>query len=77
MEPIELTRTQLLEFDGKEGRRAYVAVGGIIYDVTDFPPWSGGIHNGLLAGADLTMYYQICHKPDSLEKLTPIGRLVD
>lgn len=38
MEPIELTRTQLLEFDGKEGRRAYVAVGGIIYDVTDFPP---------------------------------------
>ncbi|HWQ78508.1 MAG TPA: cytochrome b5 domain-containing protein [Anaerovoracaceae bacterium] len=76
-ELLEFTRAMLSQFDGQEGRPAYVAVNGMVYDVTDFPPWSGGIHNGILAGADQTMYFNICHKPEQLGKMRIIGRLVD
>jgi predicted heme/steroid binding protein len=44
----------LATFDGKDGRPAYVAVDGVVYDVTDLDAWSGGSHNGNEAGQDLT-----------------------
>lgn len=53
-EPLKLTITELAEFDGKDGNKAYIAVDGIIYDVTDNPNWGNGLHNGFEAGKDLT-----------------------
>lgn len=50
-----LTRESLANFDGKDGRRAYVAHAGKIYDVTDSVLWGSGEHQGEhLAGVDLT-----------------------
>lgn len=49
-----LTLEELAQYDGKDGNPAYVAVDGIIYDVTDSARWDEGEHNGFEAGNDLT-----------------------
>lgn len=49
------TAESLAEFDGMDGSRAYIAIEGIVYDVTDNPLWSEGLHQGRFqAGQDLT-----------------------
>ena len=53
-EMIYLTLEQLAQFDGREGRKAYISVDGKIYDVTNSPRWPNGNHNGYQAGQDLT-----------------------
>ena len=35
---LELTLDQLKQYDGKNGNPAYVAVDGVIYDMTNVPP---------------------------------------
>ncbi|MDO4712037.1 MAG: cytochrome b5 domain-containing protein [Peptostreptococcaceae bacterium] len=54
MEQKEFTLEELAEFNGKDGKPAYIAVDGIVYDVTDLPAWKEGGHNGFEAGQDLT-----------------------
>lgn len=50
-----MTLTELAKYDGQEGRRAYIAVRGTIYDVTDSPRWENGLHPpNHQAGQDLT-----------------------
>jgi len=48
------TLEELAEYDGLEGREAYVAVDGVVYDVTGSDMWDEGGHNGFQAGQDLT-----------------------
>lgn len=51
----EFTLDDLKQFDGREGRPAYVAYDGAVYDVTDSPMWPDGDHEGMHeAGLDLT-----------------------
>jgi predicted heme/steroid binding protein len=50
-----MTLTELANHDGQDGRRAYIAVNGTIYDVTDSPRWENGLHPpDHQAGQDLT-----------------------
>lgn len=50
-----MTREELATFDGRDGRRAYVAINGTVYDFTDSELWQNGNHQELhQAGADLT-----------------------
>ena len=50
-----MTKEELARFDGREGRKAYVAVNGKVFDVTASPYWQAGNHqNAHQAGADLT-----------------------
>jgi len=50
-----MTSEELKQYDGRDGRKAYVAVSGKIYDVSDSPLWSNGDHQGEhQAGCDLT-----------------------
>ncbi len=50
-----MTKRELALFDGREGRRAFVAVNGKIYDFTDSPYWKDGDHEKRhRAGCDLT-----------------------
>jgi len=44
----------LASHDGKEGRRALVAVRGKVYDVTDLKLWKNGSHMNHTAGSELT-----------------------
>lgn len=51
----EFTLQELAAFDGKEGRSAYVAYKGVVYDVTESGMWGDGDHEGMhSAGMDLT-----------------------
>ena len=50
-----MTREELGQFDGREGRRALIAVNGKVYDVTASARWPAGLHEGEhAAGRDLT-----------------------
>lgn len=71
------TLEELAEFDGKDGARAYVAVQGVIYDVTDLPRWEGGTHNGYDAGQDLTdiILNKSPHGLSTLERAIKVGVL--
>lgn len=76
---LELTANDLEKYNGKDGNPAYVAVDGVIYDVTNIPEWANGEHkNGLTAGKDLTdeIKKQSPHGLSVLEKLTIVGKLI-
>lgn len=78
-EELTLTLEELSAFDGKNGNKAYVAVDGVIYDVTDAEGWEEGNHNGYQAGQDLTkeLMEDSPHGADVLENLEAIGTLVE
>lgn len=76
---LELTLEQLKQFDGKNGNPAYVAVDGIIYDLTNVPAWKNGAHHGYSAGNDLTdiIKNKSPHGLKNLDGKTVVGKLVD
>lgn len=76
MEPVMLTLEELKEFNGKNGKPAYIAVDGVIYDVTESPLWKGGMHNGFEAGQDLTEALKGApHGAEKLENVVEIGKV--
>ncbi len=55
MEKRYFTLEEIRQYDGKEGRPAYIAYKGKVYDVTKSFLWPGGRHMALhQAGEDLT-----------------------
>lgn len=48
------TKETLSNYNGKNGRPAYIAVNGIVYDVTNNSSWINGEHNGTNAGQDIS-----------------------
>lgn len=76
--PKIFTRDELLKYDGTNGNPAYVAINGIVYDVTNNPVWAAATHFGLKAGGDYTSEFASCHtNQDILSGLEPVGRLQD
>ncbi|MBZ0165318.1 MAG: hypothetical protein K8I00_00825 [Candidatus Omnitrophica bacterium] len=78
---INLTKDQLSEFDGKNGRPAYVAVNGVIYDVTQSKLWRGGEHDPshgqAYAGQDLTATLELSPHGDKYVVQFPVvGKLI-
>ena len=72
------TLEELAEFDGKEGRKAYVAVNGLVYDVSEVSAWSGGSHfSNITAGKDLTEIIEndSPHGLRVLDNLPIVGKL--
>ena len=75
---LTLTLEELAAYNGKEGMPAYIAVDGMIYDVTNSAFWKEGMHNGFAAGLDLTAQIkeQSPHSVGVLEKVPVVGELV-
>jgi len=72
----KFTATELATFDGSNGRPAYTAVNGIIFDVSNSPSWGGGTHFGVYAGKDVSSAFKGCHNTDIvLSKLPKVGIL--
>lgn len=71
------TKQELAAYNGKNGSLAYVAVNGIVYDVTNSAAWSAATHFGLSAGNDLTAQFSSCHAGQPiLQKLPQVGRMI-
>ena len=75
---LELTLEQLKQYDGKNGNPAYVAVDGVIYDLTNVSAWKNGDHHGYTAGNDLTdiIKNKSPHGLKNLEGKPVVGKLV-
>lgn len=73
----QFTIEELAQYDGSAGKPAYIAVGGIVYDVSAQKAWGGATHFGLYAGKDLTAQFLSCHDNDALLNMLPkVGVLV-
>lgn len=61
-------------YNGEDGKPAYVVVDNTVYDVSNLDSWGGGTHYGLYAGEDLTEYFNSCHngKVEMLKRVAPI-----
>jgi predicted heme/steroid binding protein len=70
------TLRELSAFDGRKGR-TYVAVGGVVFDVSGSPEWRGGLHRNLhWAGQDLTSYLPDApHGMETIERYPVVGVL--
>jgi predicted heme/steroid binding protein len=73
----DLTLAELKKYNGQSGNPAYVAVDGIIYDVTNAKGWKNGQHkDGITAGLDLSKDINAApHGKDVLTGLTVIGKI--
>ena len=74
----DFTIAELAQWDGTEGRPAYIAFNGKIYDVTASKLWKDGNHvKKHLAGFELTnAMKQAPHGADRLDSLPVIGTLI-
>jgi len=75
----DLTISELSQCDGQEGRPAYVAFRGAIYDVTQSRLWKNGNHlNRHPAGVDLTdVLSQAPHGEDKVMAMPRVGSLLE
>lgn len=71
------TQEELAAFDGANGRNAYVAVNGTVYDMTNEIRWAGGTHFGMNSGHDLSKEFRGCHQgmQQILSKLPIVGKI--
>ncbi len=73
------SRKELVNFDGKDSRPAYIAYNGAVYDVTDNMFWAEGAHlQSHSAGIDLTAEIDNApHGEEVFEGLNKVGVLED
>lgn len=73
------TLDELAKYNGKDGQPAYIAVDGIVYDVSDVGAWKNGGHQGFESGKDVTdQIGEISpHGTSVLESLPKVGTLAE
>lgn len=73
----QFTSEELKEYNGKNGKPAYIAYKGKVYDVTDDYLWTDGEHQGEhSAGIDLTEKMSLApHMEDVLDRVKFVGTL--
>lgn len=70
------TLNELKKYNGQNGAPAYVAVSGVVYDVTHAKGWDNGSHHGYAAGQDLTQAIKEApHGTSVLSGLPVVGKL--
>jgi predicted heme/steroid binding protein len=77
---IQLTVAELSNFNGKNGNPAYIAVDGIVYDVTNHPAWASGDHRGRFEpGKDYSEEIRTIprHGTTKLDDVPSVGTLID
>lgn len=74
---LEFSAEKLATFDGLDGRPAYVAYEGVVYDVSDSEMWADGEHVGMhAAGRDLTVEQEDAPHDAYIKDYPVVGRLV-
>jgi len=77
-EQKKVTRQELEENNGKNGKPAYIAYKGKVYDVSQSSFWLDGDHLGMhQAGKDLTEELEMApHREETFQKVKLVGELV-
>lgn len=77
-EPRKITQAELAENNGQNGKPAYVAFKGKVYDVSESAFWLYGDHMGShQAGKDLTQEMELApHREETLQRMKEVGILV-
>ncbi len=74
----KITLEELKQYDGKDGKPAYIAYHGKVYDVSQSGLWGGGDHMGLhAAGKDLTDEIDLApHGEEVFQRAKLVGSIV-
>jgi predicted heme/steroid binding protein len=77
-EQKKVTRQELEENNGKNGKPAYIAYKGKVYDVSQSSFWLDGDHLGMhQAGKDLTEELEMApHSEETFQRVKLVGELV-
>jgi predicted heme/steroid binding protein len=77
-EQKKITRQELAQNNGKNGKPAYFAFQGKVYEVTDSSFWMEGEHMGMHdAGKDLTEELEMApHREETFNRIKLVGDLV-
>jgi predicted heme/steroid binding protein len=77
-EQKKVTRQELEENNGKNGKPAYIAYKGKVYDVSQSSFWVDGDHLGMhQAGKDLTEELEMApHREETFQRVKLVGELV-
>lgn len=75
LDTVSVSAAELAAADGSAGP-AWIAVDGVVYDVSGVPAWARGRHHGVRAGTDATdQFVASGHGSRQLERLPVVGRL--
>ena len=77
-EPRKFTSKELEEHNGKNGKPAYIAYQGKVYDISGSDLWRDAEHMGMHhAGKDLTEDLELApHREEVFERVKLVGELV-
>jgi predicted heme/steroid binding protein len=77
-EQKKITPQELMQNNGKNGKPAYFAFQGKVYEVTDSSFWMEGEHMGMHdAGKDLTEELEMApHRDETFKRVKFVGDLV-
>ena len=77
-EQRKISRDELAQNNGKEGKPAYIAFKGVVYEVSESAFWMEGDHMGAHdAGKDLTEEIELApHREETLQRVKKVGVLV-
>ena len=67
------TATELAKYDGKNGNPAYVAVDGVVYDMSTV--FKNGTHYTHVAGQDLSDAFYVKHIKSQITKYPVVGKM--
>lgn len=67
----KFTRETLSNYNGKNGRPAYIAVNGTVYDVTNNSQWTNGEYHNIMACQDVS--FNLTNTPDVLVNINKVG----
>lgn len=76
-EQKKISKQELEENNGKNGKPAYIVFNGKVYDVTESSMWIDGEHMGLhQAGKDLTADLEMApHRDENLKNVKFVGEI--
>lgn len=66
------TAAELAKYNGQNGNPAYVAIDGVVYDVSLIKQWMNGKHHGLTAGKDLSKEINTSPHGKGVLKMLPV-----
>ena len=75
IDTVTISPADLAQATCEDGQECWIAVGGVVYDVSG-TTWSNGRHHGIQAGTDATQGFESSpHGGATLENLPVIGSL--